>query len=137
MEVLLFLVQQRGELVSREQIVEKIWGKGVYFDTDNSINGAIRKIRQALKDDPEEPHFIQTITGKGYRFISPVADFEPPGPVPVPDLPPPTPQPVPVAADEPVRWRLLLPLGILILLVAAWGVYSPWYGARVRPAAPV
>jgi len=72
MEVLLFLVQQRGELVSREQIVEKIWGKGVYFDTDNSINGAIRKIRQVLKDDPEAPHFIQTITGKGYRFIAPV-----------------------------------------------------------------
>ena len=44
MEVLLFLVQQRGELVTREQIVEKIWGKDVYLDTDNANNGAIRKI---------------------------------------------------------------------------------------------
>jgi len=60
-------VQQRGEFVSREQIVEKVWGKGVYFDTDNSINGAIRKIRQVLKDDPVHPRFIQTIAGKGYR----------------------------------------------------------------------
>ena len=72
MEVLLFLVQHRGELVTREQLVEKIWGKDVHLDTDNSINGAIRKIRQVLKDDPEEPRFIQTITGKGYRFIGPV-----------------------------------------------------------------
>jgi TolB-like protein/Flp pilus assembly protein TadD len=82
MEILLLLVQQRGELVSREQIVEKIWGKDVYLDTDNAINGAIRKIRQVLKDDPEQPRFIQTITGKGYRFIAPViapeAEAEPP-----------------------------------------------------------
>jgi TolB-like protein/DNA-binding winged helix-turn-helix (wHTH) protein/Tfp pilus assembly protein PilF len=86
MDVLLFLVQQRGELVSREQIVEKIWGKDVYLDTDNAINGAIRKIRQVLKDDPEQPRFIQTITGRGYRFVAPVAETPvagvaaPPGP---------------------------------------------------------
>src|SRR5271157_760710 len=72
MEILLFLAAQRGRLVSREQIVEKIWGQGVFLDTDNSINGAIRKIRQALKDDPEAPRFIETFSGKGYRFIAPV-----------------------------------------------------------------
>jgi TolB-like protein/DNA-binding winged helix-turn-helix (wHTH) protein/Flp pilus assembly protein TadD len=72
MEVLSLLVQQRGHLVSREELVEKVWGKDVFLDTDNSINGAIRKIRQVLKDDPEQPRFIQTITGKGYRFIAPV-----------------------------------------------------------------
>ena len=72
MELLFLLVEQRGQLVSREQIVERIWGKGVFFDADNSINGAIRKIRQVLRDDPEQPRFVQTITGKGYRFIAPV-----------------------------------------------------------------
>jgi len=70
MEILLFLLDRRPELVSREEIVEKVWGKGVFFDTDNSINGAIRKIRQALHDDQENPRFIRTITGKGYRFIA-------------------------------------------------------------------
>ena len=74
MEILLLLVQQRGELVTREQIVEKVWGKDIYLDTDNSINGAIRKIRQALKDDPEQARFIQTISGKGYRFIAPITN---------------------------------------------------------------
>lgn len=69
MEILLFLAQQPGQLVSREQIVEKIWGKRVFTDTDNSINGAIRKIRHALDDDSDNPRFIQTVTGLGYRFI--------------------------------------------------------------------
>ncbi len=72
MEILLFLVEQKGQLVSRQQIVEKIWGEKAFLDTDNSINGAIRKIRSILKDDPEEPRFIQTVTGKGYRFMAPV-----------------------------------------------------------------
>ncbi|MGH9796339.1 MAG: winged helix-turn-helix domain-containing tetratricopeptide repeat protein [Candidatus Acidiferrales bacterium] len=76
MEVLLLLVEQPGQLVTREQIVEKVWGEGVFLDTDNSINGAMRKIRQVLKDDPDNPRFILTIAGKGYRFIAPVADAE-------------------------------------------------------------
>jgi len=70
MEILLFFVEQRGRLVTREQIVEKIWGRSVFLDTDNSINGAIRKIRQVLKDDSEKPRYIETVTGKGYRFIA-------------------------------------------------------------------
>ena len=75
-EILLFLIEQRGQLVTREQIVEKVWGKGVFLDTDNGINGAIRKIRQVLNDDAEQPHFIQTITGRGYRFIASVAEVD-------------------------------------------------------------
>jgi len=70
MEILLFLLERRMELVTREQIAERVWGKGVFLDTDNSINAAIHKIRQALRDDPENPRFIRTITGKGYRFIA-------------------------------------------------------------------
>jgi hypothetical protein len=65
-------VERRGELVTRQEIIEKIWGKDVFLDTDRSINAAIRKIRQALKDDPERPLFVQTITGKGYRFVAAV-----------------------------------------------------------------
>src|SRR5271167_4818544 len=76
MELLLFLIQHRGELLTRDQIVEHIWGKDVFLDTDNSINGAIRKIRQVLKDDPEQPRFVETVSGKGYRFIAPVSEPE-------------------------------------------------------------
>jgi TolB-like protein/DNA-binding winged helix-turn-helix (wHTH) protein/Flp pilus assembly protein TadD len=72
LEILLLLAERPGQLVSREQIAERIWGKGTFLDVDNSINGAIRKIRQVLEDDPEQPRFIQTITGRGYRFVAPV-----------------------------------------------------------------
>lgn len=72
LEILILLLEQRGEIVSREKIVARIWGNDVFLDTDNSIRGAIRKVRHALKDDPETPRFIQTVTGRGYRFIAPV-----------------------------------------------------------------
>ena len=74
LQVLLILIGQRGQLVTREEIAEKIWGKDVYLDTDNSINGAVRKIRQILKDDPQEPRYVQTLSGRGYRFIAPVSE---------------------------------------------------------------
>jgi DNA-binding winged helix-turn-helix (wHTH) protein len=74
MDILILLVERRGELVTRDQIAERIWGKAVYLDTDNNLNGAIRKIRQVLNDNPEEPRFIQTVTGRGYRFIAPLTE---------------------------------------------------------------
>jgi eukaryotic-like serine/threonine-protein kinase len=78
MELLLLLVEKRGTLVARDQIIERVWGKDVFLDTDNSINAAIRKIRQVLKDNPDQPRFVQTITGRGYRFIAPIAEVTPP-----------------------------------------------------------
>src|SRR5277367_5152162 len=74
MEILLLLVERRGQLVAREDIIGRIWGDDVFLDTDSSINGAIRKIRQVLRDDPEKPVYVQTVTGKGYRFIAAVTE---------------------------------------------------------------
>lgn len=74
LELLQLLIERRGQLVTREQIIGRIWGKDVFLDTDNSINAAILKIRRALKDDPEQPRFVQTITGRGYRFIAAVVE---------------------------------------------------------------
>jgi len=76
MELLILLVEHRGELVTREQIVERIWGKDTFVDSDNGINVAISKIRLVLRDDPEAPHFVLTIPGKGYRFVAPVDEVE-------------------------------------------------------------
>jgi TolB-like protein/DNA-binding winged helix-turn-helix (wHTH) protein/Tfp pilus assembly protein PilF len=87
MQILVLLAQQPGQLVSREQIVEKIWGKNVFLDTDNSINGAMRKIRHALDDDSENPRIIQTVTGLGYRFIAPPSTGTPPTGAVQPPLP--------------------------------------------------
>ncbi len=76
LDILFLLVERRGQLVTREDIIGRIWGKDVFVDTDSSINGAIRKIRQVLKDDPENPVFVQTVMGKGYRFIAAVTEAE-------------------------------------------------------------
>jgi len=68
MSLLILLVRENGRLINREEIIEQLWGKGLHFDTDNSINTAIRKIRQALGDDPGNPKYVETVLGKGYRF---------------------------------------------------------------------
>ena len=73
MELLIFLVERRGELVTRQQIVDRLWGKEVFLDTEQSVNTAIRKIRIALEDDADRPRLLQTIVGKGYRFIGEVS----------------------------------------------------------------
>src|SRR5262245_47596818 len=72
MDLLILLVERRGELVSREEITERLWGKAVFLDIDHSINTAVRKIRLVLHDDPEKPRFVETVVGKGYRFAAPI-----------------------------------------------------------------
>ena len=72
MELLFLLVERRGELVSREDIAEHLWGNDVFLEVDNGINTAIRKLRQALRDDPDKPRYIETVVGKGYRFAASV-----------------------------------------------------------------
>src|SRR5215469_15953709 len=72
MELLLLLVERRGELVTRDEIAEKLWGKDVFVDVDHSINTAVRKVRQVLRDDPDKPRYVETVVGKGYRFAAPV-----------------------------------------------------------------
>src|SRR5262249_44723268 len=70
MELLILLATKDGHLVTRDEIIERLWGKDVFVDTEHGINTAIRKIRLVLKDDPEKPRFVQTVTGKGYRFVA-------------------------------------------------------------------
>src|SRR5947207_3326089 len=72
MELLILLVQRAGELVERREIAEKLWGRDVFVDIEHGINTAIRKIRHVLRDDPESPRLVLTVTGKGYRFVAPV-----------------------------------------------------------------
>ena len=88
MELLILLVQRKGELVSREEIAERLWSKDVFVDIDHSINTAVRKIRLVLRDDSEKPRFVETVVGKGYRFAAPVTCENGVSRVP-PEIPPP------------------------------------------------
>jgi TolB-like protein/DNA-binding winged helix-turn-helix (wHTH) protein/Tfp pilus assembly protein PilF len=68
MQLLCLLVSGRGEVLTRVRIIDALWGKDTYMDTDNGINTAIRKVRVALRDKPEAPRLISTVPGRGYRF---------------------------------------------------------------------
>ena len=69
MDLLILLVERRQQLVSRSDIVDRLWGKDAFIDVETGINTAIRKIRHVLDD---APGFVETVSGKGYRFIAPV-----------------------------------------------------------------
>jgi len=72
MELLLLLVERRGMLVTRREIATRLWDPNLFLDLDNGIHTAIRKVRQALNDSAQQPAFVQTVSGKGYRFLAPV-----------------------------------------------------------------
>lgn len=72
MDLLLLLVERRGQLVSRSEIVDRLWGRDVFVDVETGVHTAVRKIRLALRDSPEAPAYIETVPGRGYRFIAPV-----------------------------------------------------------------
>src|SRR5580704_16258332 len=133
-EVLFLLAERRGQLVTREEIIEKLWGKNAFLDTDNAINTAIRKIRRVLKDDPAQPRFVQTVTGKGYRFIGRLAEedaasAQEPATAEVQDLRAPEEEPVqpPQAPGRfGKRWGILAGALAVFALFTARYIYLPY-----------
>ena len=71
--VLLVLLERAGEIVSREELRQKLWPDGTYVDFDGSLNAVLKKLRAAIDDDSDNPRFIQTVPRRGYRFIAPVS----------------------------------------------------------------
>jgi DNA-binding winged helix-turn-helix (wHTH) protein len=72
MELLIFLLGRREQLVSREEIVKKLWRSDLFIDTDKNVNNIVRKLRTALGDSADKLRFLETVVGKGYRFVGPV-----------------------------------------------------------------
>jgi DNA-binding winged helix-turn-helix (wHTH) protein/TolB-like protein/Tfp pilus assembly protein PilF len=72
MELLIFLVGRREQLISRREIVTKLWRSDLFIDSEPNINNIVRKIRTALGDNSAKPRFLETVVGKGYRFIGAV-----------------------------------------------------------------
>jgi Tol biopolymer transport system component/DNA-binding winged helix-turn-helix (wHTH) protein len=125
MELLILLLSRNGELVSREEIVEKLWGKDVFVETEHSVNTAVRKVRQALADDPENPRFVKTVKGKGYRFAAEIT-FGPGGiglePV---GLSRRTGDPAERSKSHPIRSIWITLAAILLLLFLSLGLWRP------------
>lgn len=82
LEVLEALLERPGELVTREQLVARLWPAGVVVDFDTALNSAIRRLRTALDDHADHPRYIETIPRRGYRFIGRLDPVTPAGSVP-------------------------------------------------------
>ncbi len=76
-QILANLLERPGEVVTREQLYQRIWPNGTFVDFEHGLNAAITKLRQALGDDAENPRFVETLARRGYRFIAPVDTGEP------------------------------------------------------------
>jgi TolB-like protein/DNA-binding winged helix-turn-helix (wHTH) protein/Tfp pilus assembly protein PilF len=73
-QVLAMLLERPGEVVTRQEVQERLWTEDTFVDFDHSLNVAIKKVRDALGDSADSPRFIQTVARRGYRFIAPVED---------------------------------------------------------------
>ena len=85
LEVLLFLLERPGVLVTREELRQRLWTDDVFVDFERSLNSAVKKLRRALNEDPQQPRYIETYPRKGYRFIG-VIEQEP-APIEDPTVP--------------------------------------------------
>lgn len=114
-KLLAAMIEQPGEVLSRELLQQKLWGSDTTVDYEHSLGIAINKLREALGDSAENPRFVETLSKRGYRFICPVnaiEESEPPAPSqpPLPAQPAvPEPQPAPAAAAAPTRPACIWP----------------------------
>src|SRR6202050_3581504 len=68
-QILEMLLAKPGELVTREEIQQRLWPADTFVDFDHSLNTAVKKLRQALEDEADAPRYIETLPKRGYRFI--------------------------------------------------------------------
>ena len=73
-QILALLLEKPGEVVTREELRDRLWPADTFVDFDHSLNSAVKKLRQALNDDPDVPRFIETLPRRGYRFIAPLSN---------------------------------------------------------------
>ena len=147
--VLAMLIDRPGELVSREEIQERLWPADTYVSFDEGLNTAIRKLRVVFQDSADNPRFIQTVPRKGYRFIAPVTEVAEEinairieaAPIPVDgplSAPPPdekTGPAAPLGPSRKSRRRIFIPMlsgGLVCLVILAAVLYL----TRTRPPSP-
>jgi TolB-like protein/DNA-binding winged helix-turn-helix (wHTH) protein/Flp pilus assembly protein TadD len=112
-QILAALVERPGEVVTREEIRQKLWPTDTFVDFEHSTNTAVKKLREALGDDAENPRFIETLPRYGYRLIAPVQAVETNGTCSEPEAPP---------APPPRGQRTVLWLSLALLVLAAIAV---------------
>src|ERR1700722_5083932 len=72
LQILAMLLEHPGEVVTREELRQKLWPADTFVDFDHGLNSAVARLREALSDSAEKPRFIETVAKRGYRFIAPI-----------------------------------------------------------------
>jgi len=85
-QILAMLLEREGEVVTREEVCQRLWPDGTFVDFDHSLGTAIKKLRRALGDSADNPRFVETLARRGYRFIAPVDSPTVPSPASQPDV---------------------------------------------------
>jgi TolB-like protein/DNA-binding winged helix-turn-helix (wHTH) protein/Tfp pilus assembly protein PilF len=148
-QILICLLEKRGELVTREDLRRKLWPADTFVNFEHGLNAAVKRLRQALNDSADNPRFVETLPRRGYRFIAPMQVL---GGGEVDSAPNTTPvvTEMPAAADAPaepdpppalvtpvhLRWpRFWIVVGAALMVVvgASW-IWSHWLGPKPPPA---
>src|SRR4051812_24731014 len=77
LKILQALIERPGEIVTREQLRDRLWPSGTFVNFERSLNAAVAKLRQSLNDSADRPLYIETLARKGYRFVAPVTEAQP------------------------------------------------------------
>jgi DNA-binding winged helix-turn-helix (wHTH) protein/Tfp pilus assembly protein PilF len=136
--ILSILLEKPGQVITREEMRQRLWSSDTFVDFEHSLNSAIKKLRHALGDSPENSRYVETVPRVGYRFIAPVEQVSATANVDVS-----------VVADRPaasaatvdgagkLAWRILL--GVAFVLIAVPGAYFAWsrFRSRLQPQSRV
>ena len=139
-QILVFLLEHAGEIVTREQLRQQLWPAETFVDVDNSVNTAINRLRESLGDSAESPRFVETLPRRGYRFVAPVTEVKggEAGSArnSVSSVTQARPVPSQTAADSKQKFlsgkSIALGLVVLLVVTSIWA----WQRWRVRVSAP-
>ncbi|MGC2766719.1 MAG: winged helix-turn-helix domain-containing protein [Candidatus Acidiferrum sp.] len=131
--ILSMLLERPGEVVTRDEMRQKLWPADTFVDFEHSLNSAIKKLRAVLSDSPDNSRYIETIPRVGYRFVAPVQEVPLPGPTGAEaSTNPPESQAQAAVQVLHRRWPRLVAGGLALVALAVVTTFA-WRGAHLRP----
>jgi DNA-binding winged helix-turn-helix (wHTH) protein len=124
-QVLAALLEYPGEVVTREDLIHRLWADGTVVDYDRGLNAAVTRLRQALSDSADVPRYVETVARRGYRFIGPVEGI---------DAEQPPAKPVQATSRRPSAWLVALLTAFVMLAAGSWWLTRPH---ATRPEGPL
>jgi TolB-like protein/DNA-binding winged helix-turn-helix (wHTH) protein/Tfp pilus assembly protein PilF len=131
--ILQVLLDRPGELISRDELLKKLWPGDTFVDFEHSLNAAVKRLRAALNDPADQPHYVETLARRGYRFIAPVNMADDQIGIAASAVTPALGVAHPPLAVSGRRWWLIAAV-LCVVAVVAWG-WRQWWHRTVTPAA--